>query len=83
MSKITYNGKTYDNNEKLTVLDNLESYDLNIPYQCREGYCGACCMKKQSGCVEYVLEPMAFIDDDEILPCICKSVGDIDIKDIL
>lgn len=67
----------------MTILDNLESHELNISYQCREGYCGSCCMKKVSGDIDYILEPIAFIDDDEILPCICKAVGDIELKSIL
>lgn len=81
-TRIKYNDKDFENNPKLTILDNLEDKGFDIPYQCREGYCGACCMKITCGKVEYQIEPMAFVDDDEILPCVCKALTDIELKDI-
>ena len=52
------------------LLESLEAQNIQVPYQCREGYCGACRCKKVSGQVNYIKEPMAWINDDEILPCV-------------
>ena len=57
-----------------SLLESLESQDIHIEYQCREGYCGSCRMKLREGHVHYTTEPMAWIDDDEILPCCCIPV---------
>lgn len=53
-----------------TLLESLEAQSIQVPYQCRDGYCGACRCKKIAGDVTYSQEPMAWINDDEILPCI-------------
>ena len=54
-----------------TLLESLEAQDIHIEYQCREGYCGSCRVRLVEGDVHYIEEPMAWIDDDEILPCCC------------
>lgn len=54
-----------------SLLESLEAQDIHIEYQCREGYCGSCRIKLVEGEVHYTEEPMAWIDDDEILPCCC------------
>ncbi len=79
---IKYGGKEIEAIPSLTILDNLEANHINVGYQCREGYCGACCMKLLSGNVEYIEEPMAFCDEGEILPCICKALTNIHISKI-
>jgi ferredoxin len=79
---IIFENNEIELNNSLTILDNLEAKKIKVPYQCREGYCGACCMKLISGDIEYLQEPMAFCDEDEILPCICKAKTDIVIKRI-
>jgi len=48
-------------------------------YHCREGFCGACRVRKIIGTVDYTLDPLAFIDDDEILPCCSTPKTDIEI----
>lgn len=63
-----------------TLLESLEAQNLSIPYQCRDGYCGACRCKKISGSVAYIKEPMAWINDDEILPCISVPKSDLALK---
>lgn len=62
-----------------TVLECLEKHNVEVHYHCREGFCGACRSKLVSGEVEYTTDPLAFIDDDEILPCCCKPLSDISI----
>ncbi|MEW9796969.1 class I ribonucleotide reductase maintenance protein YfaE [Alteromonas sp. CYL-A6] len=54
-----------------SLLTSLEAAGLDIHYHCREGFCGACRTKILEGDVDYTTDPLAFIDDDEILPCCC------------
>ncbi|ENC9861357.1 2Fe-2S iron-sulfur cluster binding domain-containing protein [Klebsiella variicola] len=51
-----------------TILEQVES-------QCRSGYCGACRLKKISGEVKYDNNPLAYVGQDEILPCCCRPCG--------
>ena len=62
-----------------TLLESLESAGVACHYHCRDGFCGACRTKLIEGSVEYTPDPLAFIDDDEILPCCCKPVTNIKI----
>ncbi len=63
-----------------TLLESLEAQDVPVHYQCREGYCGSCRTQLLEGEVHYIEEPMAWINDDEILPCCCIPKTDIRIK---
>ncbi|RWR01319.1 2Fe-2S ferredoxin [[Pantoea] beijingensis] len=63
-----------------SLLDTLESHNLCVEYQCREGYCGSCRTRLLKGEVCYVAQPLAFVQDGEILPCCCKAKGDIEIE---
>lgn len=62
------------------LLESLEAQNIQVPYQCRDGYCGACRCKKVSGEVTYIKEPMAWINDDEILPCVSIPTSDLKLK---
>ncbi len=63
-----------------TLLESLESQQIDVQYHCREGFCGACRTTLLEGEVEYTTDPLAFIDDDEILPCCCKPTSHLKIK---
>ncbi|WP_281492497.1 class I ribonucleotide reductase maintenance protein YfaE [Lacimicrobium sp. SS2-24] len=63
-----------------TLLESLESHKLEVHSHCREGFCGACRTKLISGTVDYVTDPLAYIDDDEILPCCCIPTSNLVIK---
>lgn len=63
-----------------TLLESLETQDVAVQYQCREGYCGSCRTQLLDGQVHYIEEPMAWINDDEILPCCCIPKTAISIK---
>ncbi len=63
-----------------TLLESLEAQDIPVHYQCREGYCGSCRTQLLEGEVHYTEEPMAWINDDEILPCCCIPKSAIKIK---
>ncbi|MFT6260596.1 MAG: ferredoxin [Bermanella sp.] len=53
------------------LLESLEAQNIHVPYQCREGYCGGCRTDLIEGEVAYLQEPMAWINEGEILPCCC------------
>lgn len=63
-----------------SVLHCLEAQKINVAYQCREGYCGACRATLVSGDVQYNEEPLAFVREGEILLCCCKPSGNISIN---
>jgi ferredoxin len=54
-----------------TILESLEAQGVQVPYQCRDGYCGGCRTDLVEGEVAYLQEPMAWINQGEILPCCC------------
>jgi len=59
----------------------LESQGVEVHYHCRDGFCGACRVKLNDGEIHYPEgEPLAFIGDNEILPCCCIPVSDINIS---
>jgi ferredoxin len=63
-----------------TLLESLEAQEVTVSYQCREGYCGSCRIQLLEGEVHYTEEPMAWINDNEILPCCCIPKTAISIK---
>jgi ferredoxin len=71
-------GSTFTSTQD-TILEDLETHHIEMEYHCREGFCGACRCKLISGEVDYTVDPLAFIDDDEILPCVTKPLTDIKI----
>ena len=62
-----------------SILETLEQAKGEVPYQCREGFCGACRAKLLSGSTEYINEPLAFVRDGEVLLCCSKPCSDITI----
>ena len=72
--------KTISFQHATTLLESLEAQDVTLNYQCREGYCGSCRTQLLEGEVHYTEEPMAWINDDEILPCCCIPKTAIRIK---
>lgn len=66
--------------EHASLLIALESHNLCVEYQCREGYCGSCRTRLIKGEVCYAAQPLAFVQEGEILPCCCKALGDIEIE---
>lgn len=62
-----------------SLLDALESHRINVEYQCRSGYCGACRLRLLKGKVAYRQTPLAFIHQDEILPCCCLPLEDVEL----
>lgn len=77
--KINVQGKVIAyNNKQQTLLDCLESADVEVHYHCRDGFCGACRVTLVEGEINYPAgEPLAYVGDNEILPCCCVPVTDI------
>lgn len=63
-----------------TLLTSLEKAGVRAQFHCREGFCGACRTTLLAGEVDYTTDPLAFIDDDEILPCCCIPLSPLKIK---
>ncbi|PKH24397.1 2Fe-2S ferredoxin [Enterobacterales bacterium CwR94] len=66
--------------EERTLLETLELNQICVEFQCREGYCGSCRTRLLKGQVCYREQPLAFIQQGEILPCCCRADGDIEIE---
>lgn len=75
--KLIFDGVEYSLNSKISLLENFEAHALQSEFHCREGHCGACKCRLNSGKVEYKTEPMAYLRTGEILPCCCISKEDI------
>ena len=63
-----------------SLLECLEQQKIDVPYQCREGYCGACRAKLVEGSGKYNQEPLAFVREGEVLLCCSKPNGKITIE---
>ncbi|EPB9464506.1 class I ribonucleotide reductase maintenance protein YfaE [Vibrio alginolyticus] len=71
-----------ESNPSNTILETMEQAGLLPEYNCRDGHCGACRCKLESGEVEYVGFAMAYTQSDEILPCICKAKLDLSLSGV-
>jgi ferredoxin len=71
--------QSFPHSKDHSLLESIEQSKVDIQSHCREGFCGACRTKLVSGEVEYTTDPLAYIDDDEILPCCCVPISDITI----
>jgi ferredoxin len=62
------------------LLESLEAQNVQVHYECRDGYCGACRTDLIEGEVAYLQEPMAWINKGEILPCCCVPKSALKLK---
>lgn len=63
-----------------SLLESLEAAGAEVHFHCRQGFCGACRCKLVSGEVTYHIDPLAYIDEDEILPCSCRAKTDVTLQ---
>jgi ferredoxin len=63
-----------------SLLETIEQVGLEPRFHCRNGFCGACRTKLISGTVRYTNEPLAYIRQGDILPCVCQADSDIVIE---
>lgn len=83
MSKIRINqAVVIESNPSNTLLETMEQAGLEVEYHCRDGHCGACRCTLSKGSVEYVGFAMAYTAENEVLPCICRANGDIELNDV-
>jgi ferredoxin len=80
VSLVTTSESSFRLNEGETLLQGLERTGHDVQYQCRSGYCGACRLPLQAGCVVYRQAPLAFVGQGEILPCCCVAAGPVSIE---
>ncbi len=83
MSKIRINQTVViESNPSNTLLETMEQAGLEAEYHCRDGHCGACRCTLSKGSVEYVGFAMAYTAENEVLPCICRANGDVELSDV-
>lgn len=80
--KITVNDeRVIYRDKRQSILTCLEAANVEVHFHCRDGFCGACRIKLNSGQVNYPKgEPLAFIAEGEVLACCCIPMSDIDIS---
>ncbi|MFT5635339.1 MAG: ferredoxin [Cognaticolwellia sp.] len=80
LKKISVEGRiiSFFDSDK-NILNSLERENIESHYHCRDGFCGACRCKLLKGEVEYPMQPLAYIGDDEILTCCSLPTTDIEI----
>lgn len=68
--------------KKIPLLFILTQHNVNIDYQCKQGYCGACRIKLLKGNIYYIntIHPLASYNTGDIFPCCCIATGNIIIK---
>ncbi|NQY64982.1 MAG: 2Fe-2S iron-sulfur cluster binding domain-containing protein [Alteromonadaceae bacterium] len=67
--------------EHKTVLESLEAANIETHSHCRDGFCGVCRVTLISGNIHYPNgEPLAYVGDDEILPCCCIASSDLSLE---
>lgn len=77
---MNYSTVIYGWSSSYSLLEELESHQLLIDYQCRAGFCGMCRMKLLSGLIKYSLKPLAYVKHGEILPCCCLPLNNIQLE---
>lgn len=83
MHKVTINKVTsLVNSRNSTLLESMELSGLHPEYQCRDGHCGACRCELSKGEVEYIGFAMAYLQQNEILPCICRAKSDVKLENV-
>ncbi len=70
-------------NRSDTILETMEKAGLEPEYNCRDGHCGACRCRLLSGEVEYVGFAMAYTEENEVLPCICRAKTNIELEGVV
>lgn len=68
-----------------TLLDGLIRQGYEPAYQCGEGYCGTCKIKRHANDkldarIDFIHEPLAILEDNDILPCSCRVKGVLHIQ---
>ena len=71
----------YEEADEHNILDCLEKKGVEMHSHCRAGFCGTCRTTLLRGQVRYPGgPPLAYLRENEILPCCCEPVSDIELK---
>lgn len=73
-------GKQYAIDSDKTILSELERYNIPVSRGCGVGICSSCKVTMISGEVQYLRQPIAFLDKHEILTCISYALSDVMIE---
>lgn len=74
--QITINGESFSANRGDVLLDAALNNGIDLPYDCRAGHCGSCCVRVVSGEVRGGEGSEPGI----VHACQCKIVGDVEIE---
>lgn len=80
--KVTVNNKEiiFLDSQK-SLLECLEAAKVEVHYHCRDGFCGVCRVKLKKGEIDYPNgDPLAYIGENEILPCCCVPRSDLSLE---
>ncbi|WP_343182638.1 2Fe-2S iron-sulfur cluster-binding protein [Buchnera aphidicola] len=67
-------------NVNRSLLEILVSKNINIPYQCQNGFCGTCKIRLIHGKIKYFKKNIfSFHQQKYIFPCCCTPMYDISI----
>ena len=66
-------------NQDDNLLRVLEKNGYEIDYECQEAHCGTCRTIMTKGEVEYSFEPVAYIGENEVLPCSAVIKSDLNL----
>lgn len=74
--QVTFNGTSFSAERGSLLLDAALSNGIDLPYDCRAGHCGTCCVRVLSGQVQggEGAEPGI------VHACQCRIVGDVEIE---
>ena len=65
--------------EHPSLLAALESHNVAVEYQCREGYCGSCRTRLVAGQVDWIADVSLYSAGGNFA-CCCRAKGDIEIE---
>ncbi|WP_417681520.1 class I ribonucleotide reductase maintenance protein YfaE [Pseudidiomarina aquimaris] len=62
-----------------SLLEAMEAAGIETRFHCRDGFCGACRTKVNSGDIDYFNDPLPIVRPGECLACCCIPASDLDI----
>lgn len=60
-----------------SVLEHALKNKIDVEYNCKDGFCGACVCKLVSGKIKYTKDVISFLPKEHIAICSCVPESDI------
>lgn len=60
-----------------SILEHALKNKINVEYNCKDGFCGACSYRLISGKVKYTKNVISYIPEEHIAICSCVPESDI------